>query len=35
MDYIDNGTVDVIEVAPGTYMEAVKIETSLSLVGAG
>lgn len=35
MDYIDNGTVDVIEVAPGTYMEAVKIEIPLSLVGAG
>src|ERR1700739_3238162 len=34
-DYTDSGTVDVIEVAPGTYMEAVKIETPLSLVGAG
>jgi hypothetical protein len=34
-DYVDDGTVDVIQVAPGTYMEAVKIETPLSLVGAG
>src|ERR1700757_3441102 len=34
-DYTDSGTVDVIQVAPGTYMEAVKIETPLSLVGAG
>jgi Right handed beta helix region len=34
-DYTDSGTVDVIEVAPGTYMESVKIETPLSLVGAG
>jgi parallel beta-helix repeat protein len=34
-DYTDSGTVDVIEVAPGTYMEEVKIETPLSLVGAG
>jgi hypothetical protein len=35
MDYTDNGTIDRIEVAPGTYMEEVKIETPLSLVGAG
>ena len=34
-DYTDSGMVDVIEVAPGTYMESVKIETPLSLVGAG
>jgi hypothetical protein len=35
MDYIDNGTIDRIDVAPGVYMESVKIETPLSLVGAG
>jgi parallel beta-helix repeat protein len=34
-DYTDNGTVDTIEVAPGTYMESVKIETPVSLVGTG
>jgi parallel beta-helix repeat protein len=34
-DYTDSGTVDVIEVVPGTYMESVKIETPLSLIGAG
>jgi hypothetical protein len=34
-DYTDSGTIDVIEVALGTYMESVKIETPLSLVGAG
>jgi Right handed beta helix region len=34
-DYTDSGTVDVIEVAPGTYMESLKIQTPLSLVGAG
>ena len=35
MDYIDNGTIDKIDVAAGVYMEAVKIETPVFLVGAG
>jgi parallel beta-helix repeat protein len=35
MDYIDNGTVDKIDVAQGVYMESVKIETPVFLVGAG
>lgn len=35
MDYIESGTIDLIDVAPGVYLEAVKIETPLSLVGAG
>ena len=35
MDYLDNGTIDTINVAPGIYMEDVMIRTPLSLVGAG
>ena len=35
MDYIDNGTIDKIDVAAGVYMEAVKIERPVYLVGAG
>jgi parallel beta-helix repeat protein len=35
MDYVDNGTIDTINVAPGTYKEDVIILAPLSLVGAG
>jgi Right handed beta helix region len=35
MDYLDNGTIDIIQVAPGVYTEDVQIETPLSLIGAG
>jgi hypothetical protein len=35
MDYIHDGTIDTINVAPGIYMEDVIIRTPLSLVGAG
>jgi hypothetical protein len=35
MDYVDTGTIDTINVAPGIYMEDVIIQTPLSLVGAG
>jgi Right handed beta helix region len=35
MDYIDHGTIDTINVGPGTYKEDVIILTPLSLVGAG
>ena len=35
MDYLNNGTIDIINVAPGTYKEDVIILTPLSLVGAG
>ena len=35
IDYLDNGTIDTINVAPGTYKEDVIIVTPLSLVGAG
>jgi hypothetical protein len=34
-DYILDGTIDTINVAPGIYMEDVIIQTPLSLVGAG
>jgi pectin methylesterase-like acyl-CoA thioesterase len=34
-DYILDGTIDTINVAPGIYMEDVIIPTPLSLVGAG
>ena len=34
-DFILDGTIDTINVAPGIYMEDVIIETPLSLVGAG
>ena len=35
MDYLNNGTINTINVAPGTYKEDVIILTPLSLVGAG
>jgi hypothetical protein len=35
MDYIGSGTIDTINVAPGTYHEDVTIGTPLSLVGSG
>jgi pectin methylesterase-like acyl-CoA thioesterase len=35
MDYIHDGTIDTINVAPGIYLEDVIIRTPLSLVGAG
>jgi pectin methylesterase-like acyl-CoA thioesterase len=35
MDYIQDGKIDTINVAPGIYMENVVIRTPLSLVGAG
>ena len=35
MDYLNNGTIDTINVAPGTYKEDVIILSPLSLVGAG
>jgi Right handed beta helix region len=35
IDYMHDGTIDTINVAPGIYMEDVIIQTPLSLVGAG